>query len=146
MQGMTHASIWSTRGVAFDFSTTAKSVRGPSETKPAAAISMEKFAGVCSAAARMCPAASVTDQPTHQEAAAHWPAVYLADRDGRGSFVWRQCDGQTPLGEVAARLQASSSGERGEAGTRVMAFLRQLARYDSVTFLAPDHSVRDASS
>lgn len=66
--------------------------------------------------------------------------------DELGSFVWRQCDGRTPVGEIAARLQVSSGGERTEAGTRVMAFLRQLARYDSVTFLAPDHMVRDESS
>jgi hypothetical protein len=66
--------------------------------------------------------------------------------DALGSFVWRQCDGRTSVGEIAARLQARAGGERAEAGTRVITFLRQLARYDSVTFLAPDHSVRDESS
>jgi hypothetical protein len=66
--------------------------------------------------------------------------------DELGSFVWRQCDGRTPVGEIAARLHAHAGGERAEAATRVMSFLRQLARYDSVTFLAPDRSVRDESS
>lgn len=66
--------------------------------------------------------------------------------DELGSFVWRQCDGRTPVGEIAARLHARAGGERAEAGTRVMAFLRQLARSDSVTFLAPEHPVRDESS
>ena len=41
--------------------------------RPAEIISLEKFAGVCSAAARMWPAVSWTDQLSHQEAAAHWP-------------------------------------------------------------------------
>ncbi len=66
--------------------------------------------------------------------------------DELGSFVWRQCDGRTTVGEIAARLQASSGEQRAEAGTRVMTFLRRLARYDSVTFLAPEHPVREASS
>jgi hypothetical protein len=42
--------------------------------------------------------------------------------DELGSFVWRQCDGRTPVGEIATRLHAR------------------------VTFLAPDRSVRDESS
>jgi hypothetical protein len=65
--------------------------------------------------------------------------------DELGSFVWHQCDGRTTVGEIAARLHAASDAERAEAGARVMSFLRQLARYDSVTFLAPDPSVRDKS-
>ena len=39
--------------------------------KPAEAISWKKFTGVCSAAARMWPAVSWTDQPWHQDWAAH---------------------------------------------------------------------------
>ena len=39
--------------------------------KPAEVSSWKKFAGVCSAAARMWPAVSWTDQPWHQDWAAH---------------------------------------------------------------------------
>jgi hypothetical protein len=66
--------------------------------------------------------------------------------DELGSFVWRQCDGRTTVGAIAARLHAREGGERAEAGTRVITFLRELARSDSVSFLAPDSPVRDESS
>jgi hypothetical protein len=66
--------------------------------------------------------------------------------DDLGSYVWRQCDGGTTVGEIAARLHARVGGEPAEATRRVVTFLRRLAGYDSVTFLAPDSAVRDASS
>ena len=66
--------------------------------------------------------------------------------DEPGSFVWRQCDGRTSVGEIAARLHARVGGEPAEAARHVVTFLHRLARYDSVTFLAPDAAVRDASS
>jgi hypothetical protein len=66
--------------------------------------------------------------------------------DELGSFVWHQCDGRTNVGEIAKRLHARVGGEQTETGTLVYAFLRQLARSDSIAFLALDHAVRDASS
>jgi hypothetical protein len=65
--------------------------------------------------------------------------------DALGSFVWRQCDGRTSVGEIATRLGTSTGGASEEAASRVMAFLRQLSRYDSVTFLAPDRSGDESS-
>jgi hypothetical protein len=57
--------------------------------------------------------------------------------DELGSFVWHQLDGTATVEAIAALVAARFGISSGEAGPRVERFLRQLARADSVTFLAP---------
>jgi hypothetical protein len=57
--------------------------------------------------------------------------------DEVGSFVWSACDGLTTVADLARRLQDRVGGDQADAERRVTAFVRQLARSSSVTFLAP---------
>ena len=55
--------------------------------------------------------------------------------DETGSYVWRQCDGQAAVADIAARLQAHLGGDPADARRRVEVFLRRLARADAIQFL-----------
>jgi hypothetical protein len=63
--------------------------------------------------------------------------------DDLGSFVWHQMDGGTTVQEITGRVATRFGEAPAEAGPRVERFLRQLARADSVTFLAPAAGVHD---
>jgi hypothetical protein len=64
--------------------------------------------------------------------------------DAAGTFVWRQCDGQTTVAEIAARVRDRLGVDDREARDRVILFLRRLARSECIQFRAP--AARDDSA
>ena len=66
--------------------------------------------------------------------AGRWLAARLGDPhyrirlDDVGSFIWRACDGATPLIEIAARLRAAFGARVEPAEERLARFVQTMAR------------------
>jgi hypothetical protein len=67
-----------------------------------------------------------------------WLVPRLKDRhmrvklDRLGSFVWKQCDGRTTVGEIAARLRTEFADSAESAEDRIRTFLLMLEKSDLV--------------
>ncbi len=68
-----------------------------------------------------------------------WKSPHVRTRlDDVGSFVWLQCDGETPVGAIAERMQ-EKFGERIEpVNGRLKVFFQQLARRTWITLHRAD--------
>jgi hypothetical protein len=68
-----------------------------------------------------------------------WKSPYVLTRlDDVGSFVWLQCDGETPVGAIATRMQ-EKFGERIEpVNGRLKVYFQQLTRRTWITLHRAD--------
>jgi hypothetical protein len=69
-------------------------------------------------------------QPRLRPERAHF-RVTLEDR---GSWIWRQCDGQRTVGEMVADFNTAFPDETEQVAERVCQFLYQLSANEFVTF------------
>jgi hypothetical protein len=60
--------------------------------------------------------------------------------DALGSFVWRQCDGATPVSVIAQRLGAELGAEPDTLYQRLAQFVRKLERGDLISTRVPSEA------